>query len=102
MGIYFSLYVCLGWMSCEPFFMEDCFVKIEEKVACGLSSLFGLGSSCFSQKFANGGYCWIFVCCLQFCLKQIFTSDVEHVVPTSRHGFVCSVPCLILRMRLFI
>jgi len=48
--------------------------------------LFGLGSSCFSQKFAKGGDCWIFVCWLQFCLKQIFTSDVEHDVPTSRHG----------------
>jgi len=43
--------------------------------------------------------CWIFVCWLQFFLKQIFTSDLEHDVPTSRHGFVCSVPCLILRMR---
>jgi len=61
-------------------------MKIEEKVACGLSSLFGLGSSCFSQKFAKGGDCWIFVCWLHFCLKQIFTSDVEQIVPTSRHG----------------
>ena len=77
-------------------------MKIEEKVACGLSSLFGLGSSCFSQKFAKGGDCWIFVCWLQFCLNQIFTSDVEHNVPTSRHGSVCYVPCPILRTCLFV
>jgi len=44
------------------------FVKIEEKVACCLSSLFGLGSSCFSRKFAKVGDCWIFVCWLHFCL----------------------------------
>jgi len=47
---------------CELFFKEDCFVKIEEKVMCGLSSLFGLGSSCFSQKFAKGeivGYLYV-------------------------------------------
>jgi len=77
-------------------------VKIEEKVARCLSSLFGLASSCFSQKFAKGGDCWIFVCWLHFFLKQIFTSDVEHNVPTSRHGSVCFVPCLILRTRLFV
>jgi len=77
-------------------------VKIEEKVACCLSSLFVLGSSCFSQKFAKGGDCWIFVCWLQFCPKQIVTSDVEHNAPTSRHGSVYSVPCLILRTRLFV
>jgi len=94
-GIFLVIWVCV------PFFKEDFLcVKIEEKVACGLSSLFRL-SSCFSQKFAKGGDCWIFVCWLHFCLKQIFTSDVEHNVPTSRHGFVCSVPCLILRTRLF-
>jgi len=31
------------------------FKKIEEKVMCGISSLFGLRSSCFSQKFSKGG-----------------------------------------------
>jgi len=45
--------------------------------------------------------CWIFVCWLHFCLKNIFTLDVEHNVPTSRHGSVCFVPCLILRTCLF-
>jgi len=69
-------------------------VKIEEMVVCGLSSLFGLDSGCFSQKFATGGDCWIFVRWLQFFLKQIFTSDMEHDVPTSRHGFCvfCTLP----------
>jgi len=43
-----------------PFFKADCFVTIEEKVACCLSSLFGLASSYFSQKFAKVGDCWIF------------------------------------------
>ena len=61
------------------------FVKIEGKVACAISLfLTGVGWICFSQKFAKGGDCWIFVCWLHFCLKQIFTSDVEHNVPTSR------------------
>ena len=38
--------------------------------------------------------CWIFVCWLKFFLKQIFTSDMEHDVPTSRHGFCvfCTLP----------
>jgi len=48
------------------------FVMIVEKVVCYLSDLFGLASVCFSQKFAKGGDCWIFVCWLHFCLKQIF------------------------------
>ena len=61
------------------------FLKIEGKVACVISLfLTGMGWICFSQKFAKGGDCWIFVCWLHFCLKQIFTSDVEHNVPTSR------------------
>ena len=35
-------------------------------------------------KLPSKTNCWIFVCWLHFCLKQIFTSDVEHNVPTSR------------------
>jgi len=61
---------------------------------CYLSVLIGLASSCFSQKFAKGGDCWIFVCWLQFCLKRIFTSDVENDVPTSWHGSVDLQPAL--------
>jgi hypothetical protein len=32
--------------------------------------------------------CWIFVCWLHFCLKQIFKCDVGHDVPTSWQGSV--------------
>ena len=101
-----ELYVCLVSISNLSFVnlssRKIIFVKIEEKVVCCLSSLFGLCSSCFSQKFVKERDCWIFVCWLHFCLKQIFTSDVEHNVPTSRHGSVSSIPCLILRTRLFV
>ena len=64
---------------------------------CYLSVLTGVGLICFSQKFAKGGDCWIFVCWLHFCLKQIFTSDVEHNVPTSRPGLYVLFLCLDLR-----
>ena len=67
------------------------FVMIEEKVACYLSALIGLALGCFSRKFVKGGDCWIFICWVHFCLKQIFKCDVGHDVPTSWHGF--SVPC---------
>ena len=93
-----------------PFFKEDLFCEDWRKGCVCLSSLFGLGSSCFSQKFAKEGDCWIFVCWLHFCLKQIFTLDVEHNVPTSRHGlcvmylalFKESTPSLVLvNLRVF-
>jgi len=58
------------------------------EVACYLSTLLGLASGCFSQKFAKGGDCWIFECWLHFCLNQIFKCDVGHDVPTSWHGSV--------------
>jgi hypothetical protein len=53
---------------------------------CYLAVLTGVGLICFSQKFAKEGDCWICVCWLHFCLKQIFTSDVGHNIPTSRPG----------------
>jgi len=46
-------------------------------------------------------YCWIFVCWLQFCLKQIFISDVEHDVPTSRHG-LCVMYLALFYARVFL
>jgi len=50
--------------------MVVCFVMIEEMVVRCLSSLFGLASVCFSQKFAKGGDCWIIVCWLHFCYNK--------------------------------
>jgi len=62
----------------------------------------GVNTTCYVQNRIYIRPFWIFVCWLQFCLKQIFTSGLEHDVPTSRHGFVCYVPCFVLRTRYFI
>lgn len=55
-------------------------------VCLSLWQLIRLGWICFSQKCAKGGDCGIFVCWLHYCLKQIFSTDVEHDVPTWRPG----------------
>jgi len=73
-------------------FLHSClFVMIEEMVVHFLSSLFGLASVCFSQKFARGRL--LDICMLAaLLLKQIFKCDVGHNVPTSWHGSVYPAP----------
>ena len=56
-------YLLVIWAMCT--FLQGRFfwcVKTEEKVVCCLSSLFGLGSSCFSQNLPKGeivGYLYV-------------------------------------------
>jgi hypothetical protein len=75
------LWYLLEVWECEHFFKKDFNCEDWRKGCVSyLSVLTGVGWICFSQKFAKGGDCWIFVCWLHFCLKQIFNSDVEHNV----------------------
>jgi len=53
-------------------FLHGCmFMIFEEKVACYLSSLFGLASICFSQKISKGGDCWILLASNKYSIKML-------------------------------
>jgi len=69
------------WVCVHDDWRNGCFVS--------LWSVY-LASVCFSQKFAKGGDCWVFVLA-SLLLKQIFLYDVGYGVPTSWHGSVCTV-----------
>jgi hypothetical protein len=96
-GIYFSLYV----LCCKTLMIpSSSLVCLIPCVNCCVKTLEAESETCNILLLCPEDYVWwlknyivvlkhwkqnlIFVCWLHFCLKQIFTSDVEHNVLTSR------------------